>query len=107
MKRQSAVVIASQGDPQARGGLIADAGAHGLPLVLRIGRMSGQLGHRVGGIIPKKQAAGYRVPDIPHDVGVAGEAGKAPPVLNLQLSLRAVEKAFLNAMGKLIPVLRT
>src|ERR1700733_604117 len=62
--------------------------------------MSSQLGHRGGGVIPKKQAACYRIPDIPDDVGVAGHAGKALPVLNLQFPLCSVENAFLERDGE-------
>ena len=56
--------------------------------------MSGQLGYRASGIITKKKATGDRVESVPYDVGVAGKAGKASPLLDFELALRAVENGF-------------
>src|SRR5580692_631402 len=61
------------------------------------------LGGRTGSVVPKKQAAGYGVPNIAYDVGIAGKPGKASPVRKFELGLSTVDDAFLKRDGKADP----
>src|ERR1700691_3733092 len=77
--------------------------ANAVALVLRIWKVPRSLSHCGGGIIPKKQTACYRIPGIPHYVGVAGEARERPPTRSFDLSLRTVENGIPKCDRKAYP----
>src|ERR1700735_3671752 len=65
--------------------------------------MSRQLRCRASSIIPEEQATCHRIPSIPHDIGITGEAREPPPMRSFELSLRTVENGFPKCDGEAYP----
>ena len=59
--------------------LIAQAAAQGVALILRVGKVAGELVFGLGRVVAEEEAAGDGDPHIADLVGVADGAGEAMP----------------------------
>ncbi len=100
IKGQATAIFGAGGNPHTRSELIANAGTGGVALILRVGKVSGELGSCVDRVGTGEQTSGYRKPGIAYDIGIAEKAGEALPVREFELAFSAIEDGFAESDGE-------
>ena len=89
-KRQPCVVLNATGDPHTREQLVAQASANRIALILRIGKMAGELSGCGRCIVPEKKAASHREPRIADRIRVADKTRELSPVRQFELAISSI-----------------